>query len=106
VLVTTTLHGTPLLQCTQITNGDPNTHIQRGERTNETMSFQPESFTVPNQVVHCLTRTHTPDLQLFEIYRDAIEQSNVQIKPLTQCTQSFFPPCSLQTGAEVSHLEK
>jgi hypothetical protein len=56
-----TLHGTPLLQCTQITNGDPNTHIQCGKRTNETMSSQPESFTVPNQVVHCLiiTRTHT-----------------------------------------------
>jgi hypothetical protein len=31
------------------------------KRTNETMSFQPESFTVPNQVVHYLitTRTHT-----------------------------------------------
>jgi hypothetical protein len=40
--VQATLHGTPLLQCTQITNGDPNTHIQRGKHINETMSFQPE----------------------------------------------------------------
>jgi hypothetical protein len=38
-----TLHGTPLLQCTQITNGDSNTHIQGGMRINEMMSFQPES---------------------------------------------------------------
>jgi hypothetical protein len=50
-----------LIQITQITNGDPNTHIQRGKRINEKMSFQPESFTVPNQVVHCLiiSCTHT-----------------------------------------------
>jgi hypothetical protein len=48
--VQATFHGTPLLQCTQIMNGDPNTHIQRGKRTNKTMSFQPKSFTVPNQV--------------------------------------------------------
>jgi hypothetical protein len=58
-----TLHGTPLLQCTQITNGNPNTHIQRCNRINETMSFQPKSFTVPNEVVHSLiinyTHTHT-----------------------------------------------
>jgi hypothetical protein len=85
--VQATLHGTPLLQCTQITNGDPNTHIQRSKCINETMSFQPESFTVPNQKVHCLiiTCTHSSDLQLLKIYQDAIEQSNVQIKPLTQC---------------------
>jgi hypothetical protein len=59
--VQATFHGKPLLQCTQITNRDPNTHIQRGKRINETMSFQPKSFTVLNQVVHCLiiTRTHT-----------------------------------------------
>jgi hypothetical protein len=50
--VQTTLHGTPLLQCTQITNGDLNAHIQRGKR---------KPFTVPNQVAHCLiiTCTHT-----------------------------------------------
>jgi hypothetical protein len=47
----------PLLQGTQITNnGDPNIHIQC---INETMSFRPESFTVPNQVVRCLIITCT-----------------------------------------------
>jgi hypothetical protein len=52
------------------------------------------------------THTHTSDLQLFEIYQDAIEQSNVQIKPLTQCKQWFSPPFGPQTRAEVSHHEK
>jgi hypothetical protein len=103
-------HFTALFQCTQITNGEPNTHIQRGKRINETMSFQPESFTVSNQVVQHLIITFTlaSDLQLFQIYQDAIEQSNVQIKPLTQtqCKQTFSLPFDPQTRAEVSHLEK
>jgi hypothetical protein len=73
------------------------------------MSFQPKSFTVPNQVVylsHNHLHTHTSDIQQFEIYQDAIEQSNVQIKPLTQCIQTLSPPFGSQTRAEVSHLEK
>jgi hypothetical protein len=92
-----TLYGTSLLQCTQITNGNPNTHILCGKRINEAMSLQLETLTVPNQVVHCLiiTYTHTSDLQLFEIYQDAIEQGNVQIKTLdtmqTNLLSSFWP---------------
>jgi hypothetical protein len=98
------------MQCDiYVTNEDPNTHIQHGKRINETMSCQPESFTIPNQVVHCLriscTHTHTSDLQQFEIYQDAIEQSNVQIKPLTQCKQTFSPRFGPKTRAEVSHLQ-
>jgi hypothetical protein len=68
------------------------------------MSFKPESFTVPNQVVHCLiiTRTHTH--QIFN-YSKSTEMrsntaSNVQIKPLTQCKQSFSPPFGPQTRAK------
>jgi hypothetical protein len=91
--VQATLHGTPLLQCSQITNGDSNIDIQCGKRINETMSFQPEFFTVPNQVVHHnLLHTPTSDLQQFGIYQNAIKQSNVQIKPLIQCKQTFSPP--------------
>jgi hypothetical protein len=98
-----TLHGTSLLQSTQITNWYPNTHIQRGKRINETMSFQPKSSgPLPHNHLH----KHTSDLQQFEIYQGAIEQSNVQIKPLTQCIQFFSRPFAPQTWAEVSHLEK
>jgi hypothetical protein len=31
-----------------------------------------------------ITCTNTSDLQQFEVYQDAIEQSNIQIKSLTQ----------------------
>jgi hypothetical protein len=37
---------------------------------------------------HNLLHTHTSNLQQFEIYQDAIEQSNVQIKPLTHAKQT------------------
>jgi hypothetical protein len=81
--VQATLHGTPLLQCTQITNRDPNTHIQRGKCINETMSFQPESFTVPNQVVHyhiiSCTHTHTQ-----------IRSSKIQNLPRCDRTEQFI----------------
>jgi hypothetical protein len=42
------------------------------------------------------------DLQQFEIY----QQSNVQIKHLTQYIQTFSPPFGPLTRAKVSHLEK
>jgi hypothetical protein len=59
------------------------------------------------QKVHCLiiTYTHTSDLQQFEIYQNAIERSNVQIKPLTQCLQTFSPHFAPQTRVEVSQIE-
>jgi hypothetical protein len=82
--VQATLHGTPLLQCTQITNGYPNTHIQRGKRINETMYFHDVCL-----IITC-THTHTSDLQQFEIYQDAIEQSNVQIKPFIRVFCGYF----------------
>jgi hypothetical protein len=70
------------------------------------MSSQPKLLTVLNQVVHSLiitwTHTHTSDLQQFEIYQDAIEQSNVQIKPLTQCKQTFSPPFGPNQGRSVT----
>jgi hypothetical protein len=81
-----TLHGTPLLQCTQITNHvSIEISIQRGKRINETMSFQPKSFKVPNQVVHSIiiTCTHsTSDLQQIKSYQVSIEQSNQRTKDI------------------------
>jgi hypothetical protein len=47
----TTLHSTPLFQCTQITSGYPNTNNQYGKHINE--------------VVHCLIITCTRTHQIF-----------------------------------------
>jgi hypothetical protein len=80
--VQATLHGTPLLQCTQFTNRDLNTQIQRGKRINKTMSFQLKSFTVPNQVVHFLlitcthTHTNTHTHQIFNNSKSTKMRSN------------------------------
>jgi hypothetical protein len=62
---------------------------------------------ITNPLSHNHLHTHTSDLQ-FKIYQDAIEQSNAQIKPLTQCKHCISPPFAPQTRAEaeVSHLEK
>jgi hypothetical protein len=72
------------------------------------MSFQPESFTAKSSgpLSHNHLHTHTSDLQEFEIYQDTIEQSNVQIEPMTQCIPIFSPCFGPQTWAEVSHLKK
>jgi hypothetical protein len=51
------------------------------------------------------THTHTSDLQQFEIFQDASEQSNVQIKPLTQCKQTFSPPFGPPFGISVTSLK-
>jgi hypothetical protein len=73
--VQATLHGTPLLQSTQITNWYP-THIQRGKRINETMSFLLKSFTLPNQVVHCLIILCTNTHQIFNNSKTSKMRSN------------------------------
>jgi hypothetical protein len=71
------------------------------------MSFHPKSFTLPNQVLlsHNLLHKHTSDLQQFEIYQDASEQSNVQIKFLTQCIQPFSPHFTPQTREKSGKIE-
>jgi hypothetical protein len=101
---------TPLFQGTQITNEDPNTHIQRGKRINETMSFHPESFAVPNQLVYCLIFTCTHTHQIFNYSKSTkmpFEQSNVQIKALTQCKQSISLPFGPQsTTGEPTSIRK
>jgi hypothetical protein len=53
-----------------------------------------------------LCKNCATDLQLFEIYHNAIEQSNVQVKPLTQCKQSIFPSFGRRIRTRVSHLQK
>jgi hypothetical protein len=72
--------------------------MQRSKRNNETTSFQPNSFTVPNQVVHCLiiicTHTYIRSSIIRNLSRcDQTEQcpdktfDTVQIKLLS----SFWP---------------
>jgi hypothetical protein len=58
------------------TSGCPNTHIQRGKHINETMYFHPKSFTVPDQVVHCLILTCTHTHQIFNNLKSTKMRSN------------------------------
>jgi hypothetical protein len=94
--VQATLHGTPFLQCTQITNRNPRTHNQRGKRINETMSFQPKSFTVPNQMVYCLiitcTRTHIRSSTIRNPPRCDRTEQCPDNRSLTQCIHLPLKP--------------
>jgi hypothetical protein len=74
------------------------------------MFFQTESFTLPNQVVHCLlitcTHTHIRSSTIRNLYQDAIEQSNVQIWPSNaafhaRSSNSSFPTSPTWDGIQI-----